>query len=84
MLPHERRLRHIVSATTPFHRDDLERLRIDAPAVVRARAPDYEAVYRDLQWKMFAKHREEVCERTPSLRAGLVPTIWLPLHHQLP
>src|SRR5438445_1432391 len=38
--------KYIVSATTPFHRNDLERLRVDAPAVVRERVPDYEAVYR--------------------------------------
>jgi UDP-glucose 4-epimerase len=44
-----------ISSAPPhhFHRDDLERLRIDAPAVLRERVPDYEAVYRDLQWKMF-------------------------------
>src|SRR5260370_1591986 len=45
--------KYIVSATTPFHRNDLERLRVDAPAVVRERVPDYEAVYRQLHWKMF-------------------------------
>jgi nucleoside-diphosphate-sugar epimerase len=45
--------KYIVSATTPFHRDDLERLRVDAPAALRERVPGYEAVYRDLQWKMF-------------------------------
>jgi nucleoside-diphosphate-sugar epimerase len=45
--------KYIVSATTPFHRDDVERLRVDAPAVVRERVPDYEEVYRRLNWKMF-------------------------------
>ena len=45
--------KYIVSATTPFHRDDLERLRVDAPAVVRERVPEYEAVYGRLHWKMF-------------------------------
>jgi UDP-glucose 4-epimerase len=45
--------KYIVSATTPFHRDDLERLRVDAPLVVRERVPNYEAVYRQLHWKMF-------------------------------
>jgi nucleoside-diphosphate-sugar epimerase len=45
--------KYIVSATTPFRRDDLERLRVDAPAVVRERVPDYEDVYRRLNWKMF-------------------------------
>jgi nucleoside-diphosphate-sugar epimerase len=32
--------KYIVSATTPFRREDLTRLRADAPAVVRERAPD--------------------------------------------
>jgi nucleoside-diphosphate-sugar epimerase len=45
--------KYIVSATTPFHQSDLERLRVDAPAVVRERVPDYEDVYRRLHWKMF-------------------------------
>jgi nucleoside-diphosphate-sugar epimerase len=45
--------KYIVSATTPFQRHDLARLRVDAPAVVRERVPDYEAVYHRLQWTMF-------------------------------
>jgi nucleoside-diphosphate-sugar epimerase len=45
--------KYIVSATTPFRRDDLERLRKDAPAVVRERVPDYESAYRQRGWKMF-------------------------------
>ena len=44
--------KYIVSATTPFLREDLERLRVAAPAVVRERVPDYEDVYRRLNWKM--------------------------------
>jgi UDP-glucose 4-epimerase len=42
----------IVTATTPFERDDLEELGIDAPAVLRRRVPAYEAVYAALGWKM--------------------------------
>jgi UDP-glucose 4-epimerase len=45
--------KYIVSATTPLGREDLERLRVDAPAVVRERVPEYEDVYRRLNWKMF-------------------------------
>jgi UDP-glucose 4-epimerase len=45
--------KYIVSATTPFTRDDLAELRIDAPAVVRRRFPDYEAVYAERGWRMF-------------------------------
>jgi UDP-glucose 4-epimerase len=45
--------RYIVSATTPFTRDDLGELRADAPAVVRRRFPHYEAVYERRGWRMF-------------------------------
>jgi nucleoside-diphosphate-sugar epimerase len=45
--------KYIVSATSAFRRDDLERLRVDAPAVVTERVPDYEDVYRRLNWTMF-------------------------------
>src|SRR5512134_2583221 len=37
--------RYIVSATTPFTRDDLPELRRDAAAAVRRHVPAYEAVY---------------------------------------
>jgi UDP-glucose 4-epimerase len=42
----------IITATTPFERDDLEELGIDAPAVLRRRVPAYEAVYAAIGWKM--------------------------------
>src|SRR5918999_1588373 len=45
--------RYIVSATTPFTRDDLAELRADAPAVVRRLFPDYEAIYAERDWSMF-------------------------------
>jgi UDP-glucose 4-epimerase len=44
--------RYIVSATTPFTRDDLAALRADAPAVVRRLFPDYEAVFARRGWRM--------------------------------
>jgi UDP-glucose 4-epimerase len=44
--------RYIVSATTPFTRDDLAELRADAPAVVRRRVPTYEAIYAERGWTM--------------------------------
>ena len=47
--------RYIVSATTPFTREDLAALRADAPAVVRRRCPDFEAVYARLGWAMFPR-----------------------------
>ncbi len=45
--------KYIVSATTPFRREDLERLRSDAPGVVGEPVPRYEAVYRERGWRMF-------------------------------
>jgi UDP-glucose 4-epimerase len=45
--------RYIVTATTPFRREDLAELRTDTPAVVRRRVPGYEAVYAARGWTMF-------------------------------
>ncbi len=45
--------RYIISATTPFQPDDLPGLRVNAPAVVTERVPDYEAEYARRGWKMF-------------------------------
>jgi nucleoside-diphosphate-sugar epimerase len=44
--------RYIVSATTPFTRDDLAELRADAPAVVRRLFPGYDAVFARRGWRM--------------------------------
>jgi UDP-glucose 4-epimerase len=45
--------RYIVSATTPFTRDDLDELRTDAPAVVRRLFGDYEELFGRRGWRMF-------------------------------
>jgi UDP-glucose 4-epimerase len=45
--------KYIISATTPFRQDDLQRLREDCPGVVSERVPQYDAVYRQLGWRMF-------------------------------
>ena len=45
--------RYIISATTPFTRDDLQELRADAPRVVRRHVPEYADVYARLGWTMF-------------------------------
>lgn len=45
--------RYIVSATTPFTRDDLATLRADAPAVVRRHVPAYADEYARRGWTMF-------------------------------
>jgi nucleoside-diphosphate-sugar epimerase len=45
--------RYIISATTPFTREDLAELHADAPAVVKRHHPAYEAIYARLGWRMF-------------------------------
>ena len=45
--------RYIISATTPFTRDDLFDLRANAPLVLKRRVPDYEPEYARRGWKMF-------------------------------
>ena len=44
--------RFIVSATTPFTRADLPQLRDDAPAVVRRRFPDVDAIFGARGWRL--------------------------------
>ncbi|WP_119300017.1 NAD-dependent epimerase/dehydratase family protein [Dongia deserti] len=44
--------RYIISATTPFSRDDLLELRRDAPGVVRRHVPEYDAEYARRGWTM--------------------------------
>jgi UDP-glucose 4-epimerase len=44
--------RYIVSATTPFFREDLAELRIDAPGMLARRVPGYESAYARLGWRM--------------------------------
>ncbi len=44
--------RYIISATTPFSREDLSELRADAPFVVRRRVPEYEAEFAQRGWRM--------------------------------
>jgi nucleoside-diphosphate-sugar epimerase len=46
--------RYIISASTPFLREDLLDLRVNAPLVVRRRVPEYEAEYARRGWRMFA------------------------------
>jgi len=44
--------KYIISATTPFSRDDLVELRGRAPQVVRRYVPDYEQEYARRGWRM--------------------------------
>src|SRR5213075_3134524 len=43
----------VLSATTPFTRDDRAELRRDAPAVLARRVPHYAAEYAKRGWNMF-------------------------------
>ncbi len=45
--------RYIISATTPFTRDDLYDLRANAPLALKRKYPAYEEVYARHSWKMF-------------------------------
>jgi UDP-glucose 4-epimerase len=45
--------RYIISATTPFTRDDLGDLRTSAPVVVARLVPRYQQVYASRQWAIF-------------------------------
>ena len=45
--------RYIISATSPFTPDDLVALHTDAAPVVARHAPQYEALYEQLGWRMF-------------------------------
>jgi UDP-glucose 4-epimerase len=45
--------KYIISATTPFLPGDCAGLRLDAPAVVSARAPGWEDEYAKAGWRMF-------------------------------
>jgi UDP-glucose 4-epimerase len=46
-------VRLVISATTPFEASDAAALRLDAPSVLKRRLPGFEAVYRQLGWRMF-------------------------------
>jgi UDP-glucose 4-epimerase len=45
--------RYIISATSPFTREDLTAIREDLPAVVRRLFPDFEDIFSVRGWRMF-------------------------------
>ena len=71
--------RYIISATTPFGTEDLADLRTDAPAVVRRRFPDCEAIYAERGWRMFPSIERVYVNELARERAGLVAALGLPL-----
>jgi UDP-glucose 4-epimerase len=46
--------KYIISATTPFSRDDVADLRGSAPEMVRRYVPEYQVEYQRRDWKMIA------------------------------
>ena len=42
----------IITATTPFAREDARELGVDAPAVLRRRVPEFEAIFASKGWTM--------------------------------
>jgi nucleoside-diphosphate-sugar epimerase len=65
--------RYIISATTPFSRDDLPELRADAPAVVRRLFPNYEAVYAERGWSMFPQIERVYVNGRARIELGWAP-----------
>jgi nucleoside-diphosphate-sugar epimerase len=65
--------RYIISATTPFSRDDLPELRADAPAVVRRLFPNYEAVYAERGWSMFPQIERVYVNDRARMELGWAP-----------
>ena len=45
--------RYVISATTPFTRDDLAELRTNAPGVLARHVPRYREIYASRGWSMF-------------------------------
>jgi UDP-glucose 4-epimerase len=65
--------RYIISATSPFTHDDLQQLRVDAPAVVRRYAPGYEAEYRRRGWSMLPSIERVYVNELARARLGWQP-----------
>jgi UDP-glucose 4-epimerase len=66
---------YIVSATSPFVIDDLAQLRRDAPSVVKARVPTYEAQYARLGWRMFPSIDRVYDNKRARLELGWQPSL---------
>ena len=68
--------RYIISATTPFTQADLLELRLNAPAVLKRRVPDYEAEYSRRGWQMFPNIDRVYINDRARQELG-----WLPQHN---
>jgi UDP-glucose 4-epimerase len=67
--------RYVVAATTPFGREDAAALRTDAPAVVRARFPNYEDVFAARGWHMVPVVDRVYVNRRAREQLGWTPRI---------
>jgi len=45
--------KYVISSTSPFEKEDLIDLHLDASKVVRKKYPEFEKIYAQKQWKMF-------------------------------
>lgn len=65
--------RFVISATTPFTRDDLPGLRSGPDAVVARRVPGYRAIYDRLGYRMFASIGRVYASDAARTRLGWAP-----------
>ena len=56
--------RYLISATTPFTREDLVGLRTNASQVLKRISPDYEDEYARRSWRMFPDISRVYVKRT--------------------
>ena len=63
----------IISATTPFSRDDCPSLLKHAPQVLASYYPNYEAVFKKLHWQMFPSIDRVYCNRKALTTLGWQP-----------
>ena len=67
--------RYIVTATTPFTKDHLGELRVDAASVVRSLFPDVEEIYKSRGWQL-----PQTIERVYVNEKARRELGWAPLH----
>jgi UDP-glucose 4-epimerase len=66
--------RYIISATTPFDKNDLSDLRSDAHRVVKKIYPEFESIYAGKGWKMFSSIGRVYVNRKAREELGWQPT----------
>ena len=65
--------KYIISATTPFSKEDLPLLNKDANTVVQKYYPDFEAIYQARNWKMFPQLGRVYVNEKARLELGWQP-----------